>query len=116
MISARPIPVVNPARGAMSQAPVALPVAFTASLLISAATFLLPLPLTARWFLRCCPWILLPVTSLLKLSLVSPLSRGAGRPRCLLPIVLPRCGVTRLVTVLLAVKRMLLLQLRIPIP
>jgi len=62
----------------MSQAPVALPVAFTASLLISAATFLLPLPLTARWFLRRCPWIWLPVTSLLKLSLVSPLSRGSG--------------------------------------
>src|SRR6266581_4334383 len=99
----------------MSQAPVALPVAFTASLLISAATFLLPLPLTARWFLRCCPWILLPVTSLLKLSLVSPLSRGAGRPRCLLPIVLPRCGVTRLVTVLLAVKRMLLLPVTAPV-
>ncbi len=58
----------------------------------------------------------LPVTSLLKRSLVSPLGRGAGRPRRLLPIVLPHYGVTRLVTVLLAVKRMLLLQSWIPIP
>ena len=67
-----------------------LPIAFPTSLLIFAATFLLPLPLTPRSLLRGCP--------------------------ALLPIVLLHYGVTRLVTVVLAVNHMLLLQLWIPIP
>ena len=82
----------------MNQAQVVLPIAFPTSLLIFAATFLLPLPLTPTRLLRVrpalrslfpalrhrralltrgCPWVWLPRASLLKLSLFSPLSGGA---------------------------------------
>ena len=59
--------------------------------------------------------ILLPGTSLLRRSLLSPLRRRGRFLNCLLPIVLLHYGVTRLVTVILAVKRLLLLHSGIPI-
>ena len=60
--------------------------------------------------------ILLPGTSLLRRSLLTPLSRRRRSLHWLLLIVLPHYGVTRLVTVILAVKRLLLLHSGIPIP
>ena len=48
-------------------------------------------------------------------SLLSPLSRRGRSLRCLLLIVLPHYGVTRLVTVILVVKRRLLLRSGIPV-
>jgi hypothetical protein len=60
--------------------------------------------------------ILLPGTSLLRRSLRS-LLRSRGRSlHCLLLEVLLHYGVTRLVTIILAVKRLLLLRPGIPIP
>src|SRR5438094_7407633 len=61
--------------------------------------------------------IVLPGTSLLRRrSLRSPLRRCGRSLHCLLLIVLPHYGVPRLVTVVLAVKRLLLLHSRIPAP
>ena len=60
--------------------------------------------------------ILLPGTSLLRRCLLSPLGRSGRSLHSLLLIVLPHYGVTRLVTVILAVQRLLLLDSGIPIP
>ena len=60
--------------------------------------------------------ILLPGTSLLRRLLLSPLGRRGRSWHCLLLIVLPHYGVTRLVMVILAAKRLLLLHSGIPIP
>ena len=59
---------------------------------------------------------LLPGTSLLRRSLLSPLRRRGRSLHCVLLIVLPRYGAARLVTVILVVKRPLLLHSGIPIP
>src|SRR6266699_31131 len=108
----------------MNQAQVVLPVAFPTLLLILAATFLLPLPLTPLWLLRGCP-ALQPLFLALRhrralLTLCRPSRRlSPGRvERCLRlrPIVLLHHGVTRLVTVMLAAKRVLLLHPGVPIP
>src|SRR6266545_4463733 len=134
----------------MNQAQVVLPIAFPTLLLILAATFLLPLPLTPLWLLRGCPalrplflalrhrralltlcrpwrWLLpgaylltlsrrlLPGAYVLTLSRRLPPGRG-GRCLRLRPIVLLHHGVTRLVTVMLAAKRVLLLHPGVPIP
>ena len=60
--------------------------------------------------------ILLPGTSLLARSRLFPLRRRGRSLHCPLLIVLPYYGVTRLITVILAVKRLLLLDSGIPIP
>src|SRR6266545_2956425 len=147
----------------MNQAQVVLPIAFPTLLLILAATFLLPLPLTPLWLLRGCPalrplflalrhrralltlcrpwrWLLsgaylltlsrrllpgaylltlsrrlLPGAYVLTLSRRLPPGRG-GRCLRLRPIVLLHHGVTRLVTVMLAAKRVLLFRPGVPIP
>src|SRR6266545_3289755 len=121
----------------MNQAQVVLPIAFPTLLLILAATFLLPLPLTPLWLLRGCPALrplflalrhrralltlcrpwrrLLPGAYVLTLSRRLPPGRG-GRCLRLRPIVLLHHGVTRLVTVMLAAKRVLLLRPGVPIP
>ena len=60
--------------------------------------------------------ILRPGTPLLRRSLRSPLRRRGRSLHCLRLIVLPHYGVARLVTIVLAVKRLLLLHSGIPIP
>ena len=60
--------------------------------------------------------ILLPRTSLLRRCLCFRLRRRGRSLHALLLIVLPHYGVTRLVTVMLAVKRRLLLRSGIPVP
>lgn len=60
--------------------------------------------------------ILLPGTSLLRRSLLSPLRRRWRSLHCLLLIMFPHYRVTRLVAVIVAVKRLLLLHMGIPIP
>ena len=54
--------------------------------------------------------------SFLRHCLLFPLRRRGPSLRCLLLIVLPHYGVTRLVTVILALKLLLLLDSWIPIP
>jgi hypothetical protein len=103
----------------------ALPLAFLTSFLSFVAVFVLPPPwllrrsLALRHVFLARPWrlrILLPGTSLLRRSLLSPLRRRWRSYYCMLLIMLPHYRVTRLVTVTLAVKRLLLLHSGIPIP
>ena len=68
------------------------------------------------WRWRVGTLVLLPGTSLLRRSLLSLLRRHGRSLHCLLLIVLPDYGVTRLVAVILGVKRLLLLDPGIAIP